>query len=94
VRQSGRRIPLHAANLWLYPNVRGERDQHQDRQPQLLEINRGIAVYPDEAGFPRLPLIGLRTVQDNRLHVTIDGERHKANLRTPDWRTKLLRWLA
>jgi hypothetical protein len=94
VRQGGRRLPLHAANLWLYSNIRGERDRLQDRPPQLLELDRGIAVYPDEARFPRLPLIGMRTVRYNRLHVSIDGERLWVNLRTPDWRTKLLRWLA
>ena len=60
VRQGGRRLPLHAANLWLYRNVQGERDRLQDKPPQLLEIDRGIAVYPDEAKFPRLPLVGMR----------------------------------
>ena len=57
----------------------------------MLEIVRGIAVYPDEAKFPRLPLIGMRTVRDNRLHVGIDGERQWVNARTPDLNTTLLR---
>jgi hypothetical protein len=94
LRQAGRRLPLHAANLWLHPNVPGERDRLLGRPPQLLEIRRGIAVYPDEARFPRLPLLGMRTVRDNRLHVAVDGERQRLTLRTPDWHTKLLRWLA
>lgn len=94
VRQGGRRLPLHAANLWLYRNTRGERDRIQEEPSQLLEIDRGIAVYPDEAKFPRLPLIGMRTVRDNRLHVVIDGERQWLSLRTPDLHTKVLRWLS
>ena len=94
VRQSGRRVPLHAANLWLHRNVRGERDQLRDTPPLLLDLERGIAVYPEEAKFPRLPLVGLRTVRDNDLHIAIDGEHGWVNLRTPDWRTWLLRWLS
>jgi hypothetical protein len=94
LRQAGRRLPLRAANLWLHSNVPGERDRLRGKPPQLLEIGRGIAVYPDEARFPRLPLIGMRTVRDNRLHIAIDGERQRVTLRTPDWRTRLLRWLA
>jgi hypothetical protein len=91
-RHSGRRVPLHAADLWLHRNVRGQRDQLRGT-PQFLQIERGIAVYPDEAKFPRLPLVGLRTVLDNHLQVAVDGGRRWVNVRTPDWRTDLLRWL-
>lgn len=94
MRQAGRRLPLHAANLWLHRNVPGERDRLLDTPPELLEIDRGIALYPNESKFPRLPLVGMRTVVDNQVHVAIDGKRRWVNLRTPDWRTKLLRLLA
>jgi hypothetical protein len=94
LRHAGRRLPLHAANLWLHRNVRGERDRLLDRPPQLLEIRRGIALSPVGLEFPRLPLIGMRTMLDNHLHVRLDGERRRVNLRTPDWWTRLLGWLA
>ena len=48
----------------------------------------------NQARFPCLPLVGMRTVRDNRLHLAIDGERQRVTLRTPDWPTRLLRWLA
>ena len=41
-----------------------------------------------------LPLLGLRAILSNNLHVAIDGERASVTVRTPDWRTRLLSWLA
>jgi hypothetical protein len=38
-------------------------------------------------------LLGLRALVWNKLHFTMDPGRCVVNLRTPDWRTKLLRWL-
>jgi hypothetical protein len=83
VRQGGRTLQLHAAVLWVFPNVPGQRDDLQDRPPFRLELARGIAVYPDEFRFPRLPLIGLRTLLENRLVTTIDGTRRQMTVRTP-----------
>ncbi len=92
IRHSGRRIELHAARLWLHHNEPGKPTvaSHQ----HLLDFTRGIAVFPDEAKYPRLPLLGLRAITGNDLHLSIDGERRLVNLRTPDWKTRLLRWLA
>ena len=53
-----------------------------------------MAVYPDEENYPRLPLLGLRPILSNNLYLTVDGQQESGNLRTPDWRTRLLRWLA
>jgi hypothetical protein len=94
LRQQGRLIPLHAANVWLHQNVRRNRDQLLDRPPQLLELPRGIAVHPVATGFPRLPLLGLRALIANNLHLTLVGDQALVNLRTPDWRTWLLRRLS
>ena len=44
--------------------------------------------------YPRLPLVGLRAILSNRVHLAVDGERQQVTLRTPDWRTRLLRWLS
>jgi hypothetical protein len=50
-------------------------------------------VYPDGEHYPRLPLLGMRAILSNRLHLTIDGARTSVTLRTPDWRTRLHSWL-
>lgn len=83
-RDRDRRIPLRGANIWLHPNVPGTRDELADRPPYRIEAAKGIAVYP--AGeFPRLPLLGLRAVAENRLVLNANGRRRRATLRTPAW---------
>ena len=94
VRQAGQRIPLHAANVWLHHNLRGQQDLLRDEPPYLLKLPRGIAVHSATESYPRLPLVGLRAILSNRLHLAVDGERQQVTLRTPDWRTRLLRWLS
>jgi hypothetical protein len=93
VKVKGATIPLHAAAVWLHPNQPGFRDQFADRPPYRLELREGVAVYPRQGAEPRLPLLGLRALVRNRLHFAMDPERCVVHLRTPDWRTKLLRWL-
>jgi hypothetical protein len=93
IRQAGKRIPLHAANVWLHSNQPGRREVAASRPPLLLELPRGIAVYADTEKYPRLPLLGLRAIISNRLHLAIDGEQSTVNLRTADWWTWLIRWL-
>lgn len=94
IRDRGRHIPVHAANLWIHRNLPGKRDEFTNEPPWLLPLKHGIAVYPGELLFPRLPLLGLRALVRNKLHFTMDPERCFINLRTPDWRTKLLRLLS
>jgi hypothetical protein len=93
IRERGRHPPLRAANVWIHPNRCGERDAFSDDRPFLVPLEQGIAIYPGESDYPRLPLLGLRTLVQNKLHFTMDPERCVVNLRTPDWRTRLLRWL-
>jgi hypothetical protein len=64
------------------------------KPPLLLDLPTGIAVYTDTEHYPRLPLLGLRAILSNNLHLAVDGEKQLINLRTPDWRTRLLQWLA
>jgi hypothetical protein len=84
VRERDQRIPLREANIWVHPNVRGVRDELADRPPHLVEAERGIAVYP-AGDFPRLPILGLRAIAENRLTLNVDGPRRQATLRTPTW---------
>jgi hypothetical protein len=92
IRERGQRIPLHAAALWLHRNVPGQRQVSMAR-PFLLEIEDGIAIHPDETA-PRLPVLGLRALTVNKLHLAVDSEGRSVSLRTPDWRAKLLRLLS
>src|SRR5436309_3224171 len=80
VRERGQRLSLRAANIWVHPNEPGER-RVSDRPPQFVEAVRGIAVYPGH-DFPRLPILGLRAITENKLVLAIDGRRREATLRT------------
>ena len=84
-RDRGQRVQLREANIWVHPNVRGRRDELTDRPPQLVEAERGVAVYP-AGDFPRLPILGLRAITENALTLNIDGAKRTATLRTS------LRW--
>jgi hypothetical protein len=84
IRDREQRIPLRAANIWVHSNERGSRDRLAEKPPHSLAAPKGIAVYPGE--FPRLPLLGLRALADNRLILNVDGPNREATLRTP------LRW--
>lgn len=86
VRDRGQRIPLHAANVWVHPNMPGERDNLASHPPYLVAAPLGIAVYPRASGFPRLPILGLRAIAENRLVLKVNGPKREATLRTP------LRW--
>jgi len=94
VRERGRYPPLYAANLWVHPNRPGKRDEFSGKPAFLFRLKQGIAVYPSGVDFPRLPLVGLRSLVRSRLHLTIDPDRCMVNLRTSDWLTRLLRWLS
>jgi hypothetical protein len=61
-------------------------------EPHPLKLQQGIAVYPEDIG-PRLPVLGLRALTQNQLHVAIDPERMRVSIRTPDWSTKTVGWL-
>jgi hypothetical protein len=92
-RHLGRMYPLHAARLWLHRNRPGERDTFAEPSPFLLQVRRGIVVAPDSAPVAwRLPLLGLRALEENRLHLKINAERRRVSLRSPDWVTRLFGW--
>ncbi len=76
-------LPLVEANVWIHRNQPGERDTFSKRPPFCLELPEGIAVYPPGVStVARLPILGLRALVRNGLHLTIDGKNHHVNLRT------------
>jgi hypothetical protein len=94
IRHHGRSVPVYAALLWIHRNRPGQRDVFSGQVPFRLRVQAGIAVYPDDSpDAPRLPLLGLRALEENRLHLRVDAERRLVSLRSPDWRTWLARWL-
>ncbi|MBM4073620.1 MAG: hypothetical protein FJ271_32575 [Planctomycetes bacterium] len=92
ISERGNRIPLHAARLWLHPNV-AHHTAAEGSEPFQLSIDEGIAVYPDQAA-PRLPVLGLRALTTNRLQLLLDADNRQVHLRSPDWRTRLVRWIS
>jgi hypothetical protein len=93
IRHTGAKMPLFAANLWLHRNFPGECNFRPEAPFPVDLAGSGICVFPDEAKYPRLPLVGLRAILGNQLHLTIDGERASVTLRIPDWRTRAMAWL-
>lgn len=76
-------VPLYGADVWIHPNDPDDRDRATAARPYRLDLSGGIAVYPpDTLGEPRLPLLGLRALVLNDLHLTIDGRRRRVALRT------------
>jgi hypothetical protein len=93
IKEGGEVCMRHKAVVWLHPNVPGSRDRRTDRKPLRLRLAKGIAVYPDTAAS-HLPLLGLQALTENNLYLTIDGQWRLVGLRTPEWRTTMLRWLS
>jgi hypothetical protein len=78
------RFPTFGVRLWLHHNQPGERDEWLDREPYPLEIGpAGMIVCPDQAAVaPRLPVFGLRLLDENRLRLCIDGRAREVRLHT------------
>jgi hypothetical protein len=83
MRPHGRRVPLHAANIWLHPNRRSERDQFSGALPFLLEVTGGIGIWGATDDYPRLPLLGPQAFFSSGLEVCIDHRKLLINARTP-----------
>jgi len=47
IRLFGQHVTLFEANIWLYPNRYGMRDEFAQESPYSLELSGGIAVFPD-----------------------------------------------
>lgn len=88
-------VNRHEATVWLYPNIAGKREAALDKRPQLLEMKKGIAVYPS-AGVPpgpRLPLLGLAALLNNDLDFWLDPDHRHVFVQTRTWRRRIMRLL-
>jgi hypothetical protein len=73
-RVNQQQVDLFAADLVLWKNVPGSRDELREQAPALLKLPGGIVVHTrDDISGPRLPLLGLRTLVANGLRLTFDG---------------------
>jgi hypothetical protein len=83
IRIAGRRVPLVAANVWIHGNQVGQRDAFADRPPFCIQLDSGIAVYPEGTpAVPRLPLLGLRGLRRADLQLHVDCRKCLVSLHT------------
>ena len=83
VRVNDVTVPRHDADVWLYRNRSGQRDEWEDGPPFPLAISQGIVVYPaDTPNAPRLPVLGLRGLKWTGLQLSIDCDHLRVWLRT------------
>lgn len=73
--------PLYEASVAVHLNVAGQRDVFRGGDPCQLSLREGIIVYPRGNPLgPRLPLLGLRALTENKLETVIDGERRELTI--------------
>ena len=83
-RLSGLRTDLVDADVWVYSNKPGSRDELLDVPPFRTKLETGVAVYPRGTGHaPRLPILGLRGLRQANLQLHIDCQKCRVFLRTP-----------
>jgi hypothetical protein len=91
VEINGQAVTCRTATVWLYSNSPGRQEVASDRPPFLLEMGKGIAVYPPDAvpPGPRLPLLGLPALLDNDLDWWLDPEQQNITVQSRTWRRHL-----
>jgi hypothetical protein len=79
-------LRLYGANIALHANAAGKRDEFRDVEPGRLSLREGIVIYPSGSALgPRLPLLGLRALAQNRLVAIFDGQRCELTIRRKRW---------
>lgn len=78
----GQNVPLLDADVWLYRNQSGHRDQLLPSPPFRLELKSGVGVCPVPVSAPRLPLLGVRGLRRAGLQLFADFHRCRVWLRT------------
>lgn len=73
-------VPQYGADVRLHKNIPGQHGLNG--ATYALDMDQGISIIPDESGAaPRFPLLGLRSIVNNDLNLTIDGKRRRATLK-------------
>lgn len=67
----GVRVPTYEAAVWLHSNLEGQRDELRRNPPYWTNPHPGILILPPEIA-PRLPLLGLRWLEQCGMQVTLD----------------------
>jgi hypothetical protein len=79
-------LRLYEAGVAVYRNAAGQRDVFRGGEPYLLSLREGIIIYPRGNPLgPRLPLLGLRALTQNKLETVIDGQRRELTIRRKRW---------
>jgi len=80
IRVNERLVILRQAELALYPNVPGSRDELHG-EPRALEMSQGIVIARQQDPFAtRLPTLGMRALARNRLQLVVDGKAMMASI--------------
>ena len=79
---NGQRGRLLDAAVWLFPNKPGTTDIDSARPPFRIDLDEGISVVPGR-GFPRIPLLGLRSFRLNGLRLNVEGATQLVSLTAP-----------
>jgi hypothetical protein len=80
---NGRLTPVYEANVWLHPIIPGKRDPSPTSHPFCMELDEGIGVSPIAWPFPRLPLLGLGSLQSVDARLTINCKARLVSIGIP-----------
>jgi hypothetical protein len=89
MRVYGVNIPVHAANVWVHPNVPGTREPAANAEPFCIRLDPGVGVCPPGLDRPRLPLLGMRGLFFGDLQIGFNWNRSHATVRTTAWWDRL-----
>jgi hypothetical protein len=82
IHVNGITVSRYDADVWLYRNQPGQREELADGLPCRLALKEGIVVYPaGTPNAPRLPVLGLRGLKWTGLPLSIDCDRLRVWLR-------------
>jgi hypothetical protein len=78
------KIPYREGWLWLHRPKPGFRDEVSEESPERLFLPPGFVIVPEDVKYLSFPLLGMRTVRNNRLLVAIDGARGAISIAKAD----------
>ena len=79
-RVNGIRSDVREAVLWIHANALGSSKLDSTRSAVRIELPEGIEIAPASIGYPRLPLLGLRTIASNSLNFIVNGKSKNVTL--------------